>query len=132
MRCTYCKVEISWDRHRQHDRRATKDHLIPRRNGHKGGPTVQACYSCNNARGDLPLGEFLTILAQMRASDGRIDRNGLKHACRRAQSNRSKRMQKGPVKFKDYRSDLESDKDMDAVLGEPEKGTLAYALRHGR
>lgn len=60
-KCAYCecKLDLVGD---NETRRATLDHVIPRS---EGGPNhesnlVVACGPCNQAKGDMPLKEFIT------------------------------------------------------------------------
>lgn len=56
-RCLYCRRIMSFSQKCTHPegRRITREHLIPRSKGGKGGANVvAACYRCNAARGDKP------------------------------------------------------------------------------
>lgn len=56
-RCFYCRRAMSFSQECTHPegRRVTREHLIPRSKGGKGGANVvAACYRCNSQRGDKP------------------------------------------------------------------------------
>lgn len=56
-RCFYCRCMMSFTQSCTHPegRRITREHLIPRSQGGKGGANVvAACTRCNQARGNKP------------------------------------------------------------------------------
>ena len=62
-RCFYCGRALDTPALRRPNSR-TKDHLVPRRYGHRREPRsliVDACLECNRAKADMTLAEFRAV-----------------------------------------------------------------------